>query len=87
MLRTGTWVELKVESDWVRVQLTWASPHRLLFMFTQGDRTRSMTYRRLQHMLAEGSLPEAELALGLSDWVDPDTGELAEATHTRIEDH
>jgi hypothetical protein len=35
----------------------------------------------------EGSLPEAELALGLSDWVDPDTGELAEATHTRIEDH
>lgn len=33
------------------------------------------------------TLPEAEQALGLSDWVDPDTGELAEATHTRIEDH
>jgi len=33
------------------------------------------------------SLPEAEQALGLSDWLDPDTGELAEATHTRIEDH
>lgn len=35
----------------------------------------------------EESLPEAEEALGLSGWVDPDTGELAEATHTRIEDH
>lgn len=36
---------------------------------------------------AEETLPEAEQALGLSDWLDPDTGELAEATHTRIEDH
>jgi hypothetical protein len=33
------------------------------------------------------SLPEAELVLGLADWLDPDTGELAEATHTRLEDH
>ena len=33
------------------------------------------------------SLPEAEQALGLSDWLDPDTGGLAEATHVRIEDH
>ena len=35
----------------------------------------------------EGSLPEAEQALGLADWLDPDTGELAEATHTRLEEH
>jgi hypothetical protein len=35
----------------------------------------------------EDTLPEAEDALGLSGWVDPDTGELAEATHTRLEDH
>ena len=35
----------------------------------------------------EESLPEAEEALGLSNWVDPDTGELAKATHTRLEDH
>jgi hypothetical protein len=33
------------------------------------------------------SLQEAEDELGLSDWVDPDTGSLAEGTHTRIEDH
>lgn len=35
----------------------------------------------------EESLLEAEQALGLSDWLDPDTGGLAEGTHTRIEDH
>ena len=35
----------------------------------------------------EESLLEAEQALGLSDWLDPDTGGLAEATHTRLEDH
>ena len=45
------------------------------------------------HRAADGdiepdeSLPEAEQALGLSDWLDPDTGGLAEATHVRIEDH
>ncbi len=33
------------------------------------------------------TLPEAEQALGLSDWLDPETGGLAEATHTRLEDH
>lgn len=33
------------------------------------------------------TLQEAEDELGLADWVDPDTGSLAEATHTRIEDH
>lgn len=35
----------------------------------------------------EGTLSEAEAALGLADWVDPDTGQLAEDMHTRIEDH
>lgn len=35
----------------------------------------------------EGSLSEAEAALGLSDWVDPDTGQLAEDMHTRLEEH
>jgi hypothetical protein len=33
------------------------------------------------------SLEETEQALGLSDWLDPDTGELAEGTHTRLEEH
>lgn len=33
------------------------------------------------------SLEEAEEELGLAGWVDGDTGELAEDTFTRLEDH
>lgn len=33
------------------------------------------------------TLHEAEQELGLADWVDADTGELAEGTGTRLEDH
>jgi hypothetical protein len=33
------------------------------------------------------SLSEAEDDLGLSQWIDPDTGSLAEDTATRLEDH
>ena len=33
------------------------------------------------------SLSEAEEDLGLSQWIDPDTGSLAEDTGTRLEDH
>jgi hypothetical protein len=33
------------------------------------------------------TLEEVERELGMADWVDPDTGELAEETHARLEDH
>ncbi|MFZ2652428.1 MAG: hypothetical protein WA210_20195 [Burkholderiaceae bacterium] len=33
------------------------------------------------------TLEEAEDELGVAGWVDPETGELAEETHARIEDH
>lgn len=33
------------------------------------------------------TLQEAEQELGLADWVDADTGELAEGTGMRLEDH
>ena len=33
------------------------------------------------------SLLEAEQEIGIADWLDPDTGEPAEGTNTRIEDH
>jgi len=35
-LAIGTWVELAVKGEWVRAQLTWASPHGTLFMFISG---------------------------------------------------
>ena len=33
------------------------------------------------------TLEEAERELGISDWLDPETGEPAEGMHTRLEDH
>ena len=33
------------------------------------------------------SVEEAEEEIGIADWVDPDTGELAEELTPRIEDH
>ncbi|WP_119291916.1 hypothetical protein [Azohydromonas sediminis] len=33
------------------------------------------------------TLQEAEEELGIADWIDPETGEPAEETHTRLEDH
>jgi hypothetical protein len=36
---------------------------------------------------AADTLPEAESELGISDWIDPDTGGPAEDNVPRIEDH
>jgi hypothetical protein len=33
------------------------------------------------------SLVDAESEIGISDWIDPDTGELAEDSHTHINDN
>ena len=33
------------------------------------------------------SVEQAEAEIGIADWVDPDTGELAEDLTSRIEDH
>jgi hypothetical protein len=55
-LALGSYVDLMAD-DWERWQLTWASPHGLLFMFTHATgSTRSMTRRKLDSMLAQGTL-------------------------------
>jgi hypothetical protein len=55
-VQLGAWLDLPGEGA-ERWQLTWASPHGLLFMFTQASgATRSMTRRRLQQLLAEGTV-------------------------------
>lgn len=55
-LEVGAYVDL-LGDGWERWQLTWASPHGLLFMFTHaGGTTRSMTRRKLNAMLMQGSL-------------------------------
>ena len=56
-LRTGTWCELHVNHQWTRVQLTWASPHATLFMFTsQAGTAHSMSRRTLDRLRAQGLL-------------------------------
>lgn len=50
-LSLGDWVDLLVEINWLRAQLTWVSPEKTLFMFTsQGGRKHSMTLRVLRQL-------------------------------------
>ena len=56
-LRTGTWAELLVEGTWTRVQLTWASPHGTLFMFTAlAGTAHSMSRRTMERLRSSGAL-------------------------------
>ncbi|ROZ69669.1 DUF1631 family protein [Ramlibacter sp. WS9] len=54
-MKTGTWVELIVNNKWIRAQLTWASPHATLFMFTsQAGTAHSMSRRTMDRLRAQG---------------------------------
>ncbi len=54
---TGIWVELLVGRDWVRAQLTWASPHSTLFMFTSlSGSAHSMSRRTLDRLWSQGQI-------------------------------
>ncbi|MDT7521257.1 DUF1631 family protein [Rhodoferax sp. TBRC 17198] len=56
-LPLGSWVELQSNDDWVRTQLTWASPHGTLFLFTSASgSTQSMTRRTHDKLVAAGQL-------------------------------
>lgn len=53
----GAWVELKVGDEWIRTQLTWASPHGTLFLFTSAlGVPQSMTRRSRDKLMASGCL-------------------------------
>lgn len=54
----GTWVELMGDNgQWLRVQLTWATPHGTLFMFTSPAGTaHSMSRRTLERLRAQGQI-------------------------------
>ena len=53
----GSWVDLVSAGKVMRTQLTWASPHKTLFLFTAADgSTQSMTRRMRDKLAAEGSL-------------------------------
>ncbi|RYF27270.1 MAG: DUF1631 family protein [Comamonadaceae bacterium] len=55
IVQLGQWIELTSNRRAVRTQLTWASPHNTLFLFTAADgSTQSMTRRMLAKLAAEG---------------------------------
>ncbi|MEK9951799.1 MAG: DUF1631 family protein [Curvibacter sp.] len=54
-LAIGCWVELQLKGEWVRAQLTWASPHRTLFMFISGKGlAHSMSRRTMEQLRTSG---------------------------------
>jgi len=54
-LELGNWIEMNTGKGWQRSQLTWASPHGTLFLFTRPDgSTQSMTRRMRERMMREG---------------------------------
>ncbi len=56
-LPLGSWIEMMTNRHWVRTQLTWASPHGTLFLFTTSTGvTQSMTRRSRDRLIAAGQL-------------------------------
>lgn len=50
-LITGSWVDLALGGQWVRAQLTWASPHKTLFMFISASgMAHSMSRRTMDRL-------------------------------------
>lgn len=57
VLTVGTWIDVWHEGHPIRAQLTWASPHHTMFLFTSsGGRSISMTRRGLDHLLVHNRM-------------------------------
>lgn len=57
VLAIGDWVNIIGAHGTVRTQLTWLSPRRTLFLFTQADgSTQSMTSRMVSRLLQSGAM-------------------------------
>ncbi len=53
----GSWVEMMLDTQWVRAQLTWASPHRTLFMFvSHGGKAHSMSQRTMDKLRSQNMI-------------------------------
>ncbi len=57
----GSWIEFLSQDQWVRAQLTWASPQGTLFMFTgAAGNPHTMTRRALDKMLSRQAMRSAQ---------------------------
>ena len=53
----GSWFDFKTDGRWARVQLTWATPHGTLYMFSAArGNTHSMTRQMLDKLMADDML-------------------------------
>ncbi|MFZ5557379.1 MAG: hypothetical protein ACOZDY_11770 [Pseudomonadota bacterium] len=54
---------------------------------TLWEAVRDMEFANESELTPDESLEEVEAELGISEWIEPETGEPAEDTFTRLEDH
>lgn len=83
-LPVGTWVDVWQDGQAVRCQITWASPHGTMFLFTGSDgRSLSMTRRGLERLLDQdrlrvvadhGVVEEALDAVAHQAWINSSKG-------------
>lgn len=87
-LLPGAWVDLLIEGQWVRAQLTWASPHGTLFMFLSANGlAHSMTRRTLERLRSTDVLrvvSRGEVVEGALDAVAAQALRNAEASDTGV---
>lgn len=67
----GTWAELLLNGQWVRTQLTWATPHGSMFLFTDASGgCQSMTKRSRDKRLLDGSMRVVQTQTVVDDALD-----------------
>lgn len=75
-LQVGQFIEVVVRGQWKRWQLTWTSPHGMLYMFTDATgRPESMTRQMMEKLMAIGAvrlLPSGSVVDGALDAVARD---------------
>jgi hypothetical protein len=60
-LRAGDWVDLRLEQQWQRAELTWVSDNHALYLFVSpGARVHSMTRHTLEKLLSSGHIRPSE---------------------------
>lgn len=56
-LRIGAWLELLLDDEWVRVQLSWESPRKTMFVFiSRNGQAHSLARKTLEKMLKKGKV-------------------------------
>lgn len=56
-LKVGAWLELLLDDEWMRVQLSWESPRKTMFVFiSRNGQAHSLARKTLEKMLAKGKV-------------------------------